>query len=104
MTNAKSLKSWEALERVAGANGWQVSTETRRGSYQGRAVVSTLVRFRRPTGDRMVAQYLDGKAKTAYHWPERADRIVFPTRISFPDLKARLKEPWPSAESQDAPR
>ena len=61
--------------------------------WRERAVVSVLVRFARAERH-AVAQYLDGKAATAYVWeldPGERGKPVLPRRIGFRQLVATLK-------------
>lgn len=68
--------------------GWQVVVDRRTGRWQDKERTSCLVRLKQG-GRRAVAQWLDGKAVSAYTWTESAYAVsVFGT-----DAEATLKPP-----------
>ena len=86
---------------MAGWPGWatsallvpaSVSITTRTGDWQEKPVISTVARFAHSDGRRAVAQWLNGRAESAYAW--RAGFVIDPIQAkrSFRDLGKELKD------------
>lgn len=82
-------KAAESMSKLALAHGWRTRLAITEGDFREKHYESVLVRMAK--GDRrMVAQYLNGKAVTAYEW--RAEMRVIASRVPFAELRRKLRD------------
>jgi hypothetical protein len=88
--SVQHTKAAVTLRDRAEKAGWRVQLTSVTGEWKDKEVHSSLLRLQHEDGRRMVGQWLDGKATSAYLW-RGATVDPVEARISFRELAAEVK-------------